>query len=63
MRGCMAQKSLAPLQSKGTFTENMEYEPDCYGIRTPTFMQYEPFLLGMRIVFNELKKPNYSSND
>ena len=40
--------------NKGTFTENMAYEPQFYGIRTLTFMPYEPFLLGMGVVFNIL---------
>ena len=29
-------------------------DSDCYGIRTPTFMPYEPFLLGVGVVFNLL---------
>ena len=28
---------------------------DCYGIRAPTFVPYEPFLLGVGVVFNILK--------
>ena len=49
-----------PLPS-GTVTENMVYELTflaheprliTYGIRTPTFMPYEPNLWGMGVVFN-----------
>ena len=29
---------------------------DFYGIQTPTFMAYKPFLLGAQVVFNILKK-------
>ena len=33
----------------------MAYGPQKYGIRTPHFMPYEPFLLGVGVVFNLLK--------
>ena len=32
----------------------MAYRPPKYGIRTPPFMPYEPFLLGVGVVFNLL---------
>ena len=32
----------------------MAYGPPKYGIRTPPFMPYEPFLLGVGVVFNLL---------
>ena len=35
----------------------MAYGPPFYGIRTPPFMPYEPFLLGVGVVFNLLKFP------
>ena len=34
---------------------NMAYGPQTYGMRTPPFMPYEPFLLGVEVVFNLLK--------
>ena len=37
------------------FYRNMAYGPQKYGIRTPHFMPYEPFLLGVGVVFNLLK--------
>ena len=40
---------------QGISTENMAYGPPFYGIRTPLFMPYEPFLLGVGVVFNLLK--------
>ena len=33
----------------------MAYGPNFYGIRTPPFMPYEPFLLGVGVVFKLLK--------
>ena len=39
------------------FYRNMAYGPQKYGIRTPHFMPYEPFLLGVGVVFNLLKLP------
>ena len=33
----------------------MAYGPPFYGIRTPPFMPYEPFLLGVGVVFNLLR--------
>ena len=62
----MMYESLALVQKKETFTENMAYEPRLlwhkkpdfmayeprlYGIRTPTFMPYEPILLVIGVVF------------
>ena len=41
--------------NQGISTENMAYGPPFYGIRTPLFMPYEPFLLGVGVVFNLLK--------
>ena len=35
---------------------------DFYGIRTPPFMAYEPFLLGVGVVFNLLKKCHFLSD-
>ena len=35
-------------------TENMAYGPPKYGIQTPPFMPYEPFLLGVGVVFHLL---------
>ena len=32
----------------------MAYEPPEYGIQPPPFMPYEPFLLGVGVVFNLL---------
>ena len=32
----------------------MAYGPQKYGIQTPHFMPYEPFLLGVGVVFNLL---------
>ena len=38
------------------FYRNMAYGPPKYGIRPPPFMPYEPFLLGVGVVVNLLKK-------
>ena len=40
--------------NKGISTENMARGPPKYGIRTPQFMPYEPFLWGVGVVFNLL---------
>ena len=36
--------------NKGISKENMAYGPPKYGIRTPQFMPYEPFLWGVGVV-------------
>ena len=46
--GSYGVKSLALLQTQRTFT-------DFYAIQTPTFMPYEPILLGMRVVFKMIE--------
>ena len=46
--------------NQGISTENMAYGPPKYGIRTPHFMPYEPFLLGVGVVFNLLKQGTHN---
>ena len=38
----------------------MAYGPAFYGMRTPHFMPYEPFLLGVGVVFNLLTSSSSS---
>ena len=59
MRGRMAYKSLEMkgLSQRTWCTNRLLWHTnsDFYGIRTPTFMPYEPFLLGVGVVFNLLR--------
>ena len=58
MRGRMAYKSLETkgLSQRMWCTNRLlrHMNSDFYGIRTPAFMPYEPFLLGVGVVFNLL---------
>ena len=58
MRGHMAQKSLEikGLSQRMWYTNRLlrQTNSDFYGIQTPTFTPYEPFLLGVGVVFNIL---------
>ena len=64
MMGCMVQKSLEikELSQKIWCTNRLLWHTnsDFYGIRTPTFMPYEPLLLGAGVVLNLLKTAHAS---
>ena len=55
MRVRMAYK---PPWNKGTFAANMVYEPTFMACEANNFVPYEPFLLGVVVVFNILKTPS-----
>ena len=43
--------------NQGISTENMAYGPRNMAYEPPPFMPFEPFLLGVGVVFNFLKFP------